>query len=133
MPAGRPTLYREEFCDELIEHMTQGLSFESFAGRIGTCRSILYDWVRDYPEFSDAKKKGTDAGLLCWELKGLNALNDKTFRDSVYIFTMKARFKWADQLVLKDEVEESERERIRKLPMSELLKLIKENPPEEEE
>lgn len=131
MPAGRPTLYKPEYCELLVQHMTDGLSFESFAGKIGTCRSILYDWVRDHPEFSDAKSHGWDASLLYWELQGRNSLWEKQFQASVYVFTMKARFKWADQVVIKDEKEEVEREKIKKLPMSELLRLVKENLSEE--
>lgn len=122
----RPTLYRPEHCDELRSHMTSGFSFESFAGRIGTCRSILYDWVRDHPEFSDAKKHGQDASLFYWETIGKNALYEKQFQPSIYIFTMKARFKWADQIVVKNEDSE-EKERIKKMSDSELLAYIKEN------
>ena len=29
-PVGRPTKYKPEYCEMLIEHMSEGLSFESF-------------------------------------------------------------------------------------------------------
>lgn len=42
----------------LIDHMSQGLSFDSFAGLIGVNKDTLYEWLKHekYSEFSDAKK-----------------------------------------------------------------------------
>jgi hypothetical protein len=34
-PGGRPTLYRREMCDRLIEAMAEGLTAEAAAARIG--------------------------------------------------------------------------------------------------
>ena len=43
----------------LIQHMEQGLSFDTFAGLIGVCRDSLYEWVRKYKDFSYAKSIAT--------------------------------------------------------------------------
>jgi hypothetical protein len=34
-PGGRPTLYRREMCDRLVEAMAKGLTAEAAAARIG--------------------------------------------------------------------------------------------------
>lgn len=65
MAAGRPTDYQPEYCDLLVEHMSRGLSFESFAPTIKSCRATLYTWAQLHPQFLDAKKAGHDA-RLCW-------------------------------------------------------------------
>jgi len=57
--AGRPTKYSEDYCEQLIDHMSQGLSFDTFAGRIGVNPDSLYEWVKRHPAFSEAKKIGT--------------------------------------------------------------------------
>lgn len=132
MAFGRPTLYDPNYCIELYEHMKSGLSFESFAGIIGTGRAVLYNWLKEYPDFLDAKSAGAEASLLYWESKGRDGLEKDRFQSSLYIFTMKARFKWADQVVVKDDREEEIRKKLRDLPMSELTALTKANIEEED-
>jgi hypothetical protein len=113
---GRPTLYDDKFCVELIEHMKAGYSFESFAGSIGVNRDTLYEWAKVNPEFSDAKKIGTEAGRLFWETKGIEGLfsttercgdqgSSKSINATIWIFNMKNRFGWRDKQP--DEEEES--------------------------
>lgn len=126
MAAGRPTLYKEEYCDALIAHMQSGLSFESFAGRIGTNRDTLYEWAKVHPKFSDAKKQGTDASLLHWEKLGLNSLFEKTFQAGVYVFTMKARFRWAEQLVIRDDEDRFSTEALKRMSKAEIMQLAEE-------
>lgn len=55
---GRPTDYRPEYCDLLIAHNKQGLSFESFGAVVGAGRATLYSWAEKHEEFRDAKEKG---------------------------------------------------------------------------
>lgn len=128
----RPTIYKPEYCEMLLTHMTEGLSFESFAGVIGSSRTVLYDWCKVHPEFLYAKNAGAEAGLLYWERMGRDSMHlapDVKFASSVYIFTMKARFKWADQIVVKDEKAEAEKaeyEKLRRMSPGELRMLISE-------
>lgn len=102
---GRPTEYKPEYCDMVIEHMSMGLSFESFAGLIGTCRSTLYNWMEKFPDFMDSKKRGDMACLLWWEREGFRALNQKFYQSSIWIMSMKSRFQWRDHATV--EVEQS--------------------------
>lgn len=107
---GRPTLYEETLCDKLMGHMAEGLSFESFAGTIGVSRDSLYEWAKVHPEFSDAKKVGTELGRLFWEKLGRDHIlsesesygnnqggKSKSLNSAVYIFNMKNRFGWRDK------------------------------------
>jgi len=101
MPGGRPTLYDPKFCQMLIDHMAGGLSFESFAGVIGTCRDTLYNWAKEYSEFFDAKKQGFAKNRLYWEKAGNAGMymggKENPFNATVWIFNMKNRFGWADR------------------------------------
>lgn len=106
---GKPTKYKSEYCEQLIEHMSKGLSYESFAGTAGVHRSVLYDWEDTYPEWKDAKETAFSKCLLFWERLGIdNILNvsesfgkeggtSKSLNGSVWIFNMKNRFKWRDK------------------------------------
>lgn len=77
MPAGRPTDYRDDYCDRVIEFMKSGFSLTAFAGEIRVSRETIYEWARVHPEFSDAvriaqaSRTGTlEKGLLDQELAG---------------------------------------------------------------
>lgn len=67
MPAGRPTLYKPEFCEKLVKHMSKGYSFESFAADCGVCFDTVHEWVKVHPEFSEAKKLGIALSIKWWE------------------------------------------------------------------
>lgn len=99
--AGRPTDYEDRFCDLLIDHMKQGLSFESFGGTIGCVKQTLYNWTEKFPQFMDAKKEGELRSLFFWEIQGLKGLwvekEGPTFNTTNFIFQMKNRFGWRDR------------------------------------
>jgi hypothetical protein len=95
---GRPSKYDPKFCDMLIEHMSNGLSFEAFAGLLKVSRDVLYRWTKSHEEFAEAKKVATEACRKWWEQAGIDGLHSKSFSSAVWIYNMKCRFKedWAD-------------------------------------
>lgn len=68
-PGGRPTDYRPEYCDLVIETMAEGLSLTAFAGRIRVARETVYAWIEAHREFSDAVSRARPTRDLWWELK----------------------------------------------------------------
>lgn len=94
---GRPTDYRPEFCELLIQHMSEGFKYESFAAVIDVSRSVLYNWEKVHPEFMDAKNRGKDKSLLWWEKEGKKGLWDKTFNSTVYVWSTKNIHNWKDK------------------------------------
>jgi hypothetical protein len=102
---GRPTKYKPEYCDKLIEHLKDGLSFEAFAGVIGVNQDSIHEWAKKHPKFSEAKKIGLGFGLLWWEKVGKAAMignkspgfDPSKFNATIWIFTMKNRFGWRDK------------------------------------
>ena len=101
MPAGRPTDYDKKYCDMIIEHMSQGLSKESFAGAIGKSKQTIYNWMEQHEEFMDAVKEGEAACLIFWEKLGMGGTAGKIggFNATAWIFNMKNRFhqEWRDR------------------------------------
>ncbi len=69
---GRPTKYKPEFCQMLIDHMSEGYSFESFGAIAEVWDSTLDDWVNTIPEFADAKQTARKKQLYA---------NEKLIRD----------------------------------------------------
>jgi len=91
----RPTDYKPEFCDALIEHMAQGFPFEAFAPQCGIHKGTLYEWVKRYPEFAEAKKEGKTKNLKKMMQIGYDLIAKGS--PAVWIFMMKNMHKWADK------------------------------------
>ena len=111
MSRGRPTDYRPEFCELLVEKMKEGNSLASFAVDVGVSRDTCYDWMKAQPDFLYAYKRGQDCALEFWEkmlkrcamgipLK-IDGVVYKNYNVTAMIFLMKARFtEYKDQLLL---------------------------------
>ena len=96
---GRPSKYDVKFCQQLIDHMTQGYSFESFAGLCEVNKDTLYEWAKVQPDFSEAKKLGFEKSRLFWERVGIDQSVEGKGNSTAYIFNMKNRFpaEWRDK------------------------------------
>lgn len=92
---GRPTKYEPRFCEMLIFHFSQGLSFESFAGEIFVDVQTLYNWTKENKEFFEAKALGESQSLSIWEKTGGpgSAFLGSGFNTGVWVHNMKCRFK----------------------------------------
>lgn len=140
---GRPTKFKEEYCEMLIQHMGKGFSFESFAGVVDVNTDTVFEWSRPenkdkYPGFSDAKKKAFAKCRIFWEKKGIDGLDEieeydratktsykKKMNSAIWIFNMKNRFRWTDRVEV-----ETPKETVIKLSYS-LPEKKKDEPPEE--
>lgn len=90
MPPGQPTKYKPEYCQTLIELMSQGYSYASVAAELNTCRDTLHEWSRIHPEFSDAKKEGNDKRIQWWEKHArLKMIGESKGSDAICIFMLK--------------------------------------------
>lgn len=107
---GRPSIpFKPEYPEKLINHMAQGLSFESFGGVVGVSRETLYAWNKRHKAFADAKKEGEAKSRYLWEKIGIAAMlgieadiggqkvKGSNFNTGMWIFNMKNRFGWRDK------------------------------------
>ena len=67
MPAGRPTKYDPAFVDRVVPFLAQGYSCSALAGHLGVCYDTIWEWAKQYPDFSDAIKRGKQASAEWWE------------------------------------------------------------------
>lgn len=123
---GRPTDYKKEYCELLIEHMAAGFSFESFAGKVGASKQTIYDWMTKNVEFLDARKKGDALSLLWWEKEGKDGMwSGKQFNAAIWMINMKNRHGWRDRVEMKSTVK-IDSEAVQKLSDEDLVQTIKE-------
>jgi hypothetical protein len=95
---GRPTTYRKEYCDLVIELGKRGKSIAYMASQMDVSRETVYEWARVHPEFSDALTRAKAHAQSWWEDAGQNALMMPGFNSSVWAKSMAARFPedWRD-------------------------------------
>ena len=67
MPAGRPTDYKAEYCERVIELGKLGKSHAQISADLGVSRQTLYDWQAAHPEFLDAIKEARDYAQAWFE------------------------------------------------------------------
>jgi transposase-like protein len=126
-PVGRPRIeFKPEYCDLVETEMASGFSFEACAGAIGICKQTLYSWVDQYPEFLDAKRRGTELNRRFWEKLGVDHIinvsesvregkdqitTSKSLNSAVWIFNMKNRFRdeWRDKQEVDHSVKNGEK------------------------
>ena len=57
MPGGRPTKYKAEHCDQVIDHFREGWSIAEICLELDICEKTFLNWVNTKDEFLQAKKK----------------------------------------------------------------------------
>ena len=99
-----PRKYKYEFSRMLIDHMAQGLSFSSFSAIADVNRDTLYEWLKKYPEFKEARDIGYSKGLLFWEKAGIELVMGMKGSARVWEINMYNRFKEEWKAVVKEQV-----------------------------
>lgn len=64
---GRPTKYKPEYCQQLIDWMKAGNSFWTFASTIPCTIDTISRWSMEHKDFSEAKKIGRVHEQKWWD------------------------------------------------------------------
>jgi len=89
---------RRELCNKWCEHLSNGLSKESFPYcDPQTFRRYLKLYPKDFD--IEAIEQAERCNLLYWEKQGIDGMwGGKAFNPTAWIFNMKNRFKWKDNV-----------------------------------
>ena len=92
-------LYREAYCDEVIDFLKDGHSLAAFGGHIGVSRETLYNWMRTQPAFAEAVKQAQAKAILWWERRILELAQAGQGNAAVITFGLKNRApeEWRDK------------------------------------
>lgn len=88
----RPTEYKQEFCERVIEYGKQGKSVAWMAAELGVSKDSLYEWAKVREEFSDAFTRARLESQRWWEDAGQAGMLTPGFGASVWSRSMAARF-----------------------------------------
>lgn len=100
----RPSKYKEEYCEESIEFLSDGYSVTALAGHFRVSVSTVYKWAEQHPDFSEALKTGQALAALWWERVLRNTALTGEGNASCAIFGVKnrSRGEWKDKVEEKD-------------------------------
>lgn len=97
MPGGRPSDYKQEYCDKIVQCFKEGWSIEEICLELDICKQTFYNWCESNQEFLDSKKKGESFSQGWWMKKGRINLENKDFSSTLWYMNMKNRFGWKDR------------------------------------
>lgn len=91
MPAGRPTKYKPEFCDLVIEVGEQGGWLCEMAEACDVHRNTFDFWIKEHPEFLEALTRAKQKAQAWFERTGREAMFAEKFNSSLWQKQMSAR------------------------------------------
>ena len=99
MPVGRPTKYKEEYCDAIVEFMSKGHTAKAWCSEVDIVEDTLYEWVKVHPNFSESLKKARQACQKWYENLFRSAAVGKieNFNATAAIWLSKNVIKWTDK------------------------------------
>ena len=107
-PVGRPSEFKPEYCQMLIQYRAMGGSYEGFAGQIDKSKQTLYDWEKSHPEFLDAKKAARQKHRLFMDTMGVGLMSGKIKGNAaIWIFIMKNDHGLRDDPVMEEDAIEA--------------------------
>lgn len=91
MPAGRPTKYKPEYCDLIIEVGSYGGWLSEMAEACDVARSTMDEWAANHPEFSEALTRAKQKAQAWFEIKGRTGMEADKFNSALWAKQMSAR------------------------------------------
>jgi len=96
---GRPTKYSKALAEKLPAMFDNGESVVEVCVALDIHKDTFYEWVKLYPEFSDAYKKGLAKSEAWWTRLGRGgAMGQVKIQPATWVFNMKNRFNWKDRI-----------------------------------
>ena len=97
MPAGRPTKYKDEYCQETIDFLAQGKSVTQLSAHLQVSKSTIYLWAEQNTEFSDALSRGQELSEAFWETELIDMMRDRDVNAPLVKLYFANRFGWSDK------------------------------------
>lgn len=90
---GRPSSYKPEYCERIVELGKQGMSVVEMACEIGVSRATLEtNWPAAHPEFLEAFTRAREESQAWWEKAGRVGMAGKNIDAAIWSRSMAARF-----------------------------------------
>lgn len=93
MPGGRPSLYKPEYCETVIQLGKEGKSLAQMCSHFEISRQTIDNWAADHPEFLEALTRAKTEMQAVLEALAFDGLKNREFNANLWKTTMQARFR----------------------------------------
>jgi len=121
MTAGRPTEYKEEYCEEFVIRRANGETHVMIAAAWDTTPQTLWNWSKKHPKFFDAFTRGHVKFQACYEKMCVANFYNNKFNTNLFALWMKNKAGWFENA--KDQ--KVELGDLGKNPIKKLISLLK--------
>lgn len=90
---GRPTDYKPEYCEQVIELGKQGKSLAQMCANFDISRQTIDNWANAHPDFLEALSRAKVHAQAFWEDEGFKGMTSDKFNAAVWKKSMEARFR----------------------------------------
>jgi hypothetical protein len=96
---GRPSVYRPEACETVMQLGREGASRAEFALELGISFQTMRNWENTHPEFLEATTRAKELSQAWWEKQGRAGIWSRDFNAPAYRLQMLNRFRddWRDK------------------------------------
>ncbi len=91
MAGGRPTKYKEEYCDLVMEVGSEGGWLAEMAEACDVHRSTMDEWAGKHPKFSEALTRAKQKAQAWFEKTGRHGMTADKFNSSLWARQMSSR------------------------------------------
>jgi len=123
MAGGRPTDYRPEHCQGVVDAGTRGKTLTWFAAKVGQSRRTLYQWQDAHPEFMHACGRARALYQAYWEDRLDAAVGDRQQNSNAILTLLQVTCDDFRPPAQRQELHITGNVNVRSLPRAELEKL----------
>ena len=92
-PVGRPTKYKPEYCERIIELGKQGYSYAEIAADLEVDKASLYDWAAAHEDFSTALRAAKTYEQAWFEREARSNMKNRDFNANLWYRSAASRFR----------------------------------------
>lgn len=92
-PMGRPTDYRPEFCERIVELGKQGYSQARMAADLDIAKATINLWASKHPDFMNALTRARTYSQSWWEREAQDGLKNREFNAAIWDKSVKSMFR----------------------------------------
>ena len=92
-PVGRPTKYKPEYCEQIIQLGKEGKSIAQMASFFDVDKASIFDWAASHEDFSTALARARVHSQNWWEDKAQQNLASRDFNAQLWLKSVASRFR----------------------------------------
>ncbi len=94
----KPTVYKPEYCQKLIESQARGEHIIEFAASVSVSKKTVFEWLDKHPEFAAAYEEGKPKAMAWYLKEGRKMVKGGNGNGAVWKSFMANKFGWTEKI-----------------------------------